>query len=55
VDIIHDAPPCAHIPPARRLVASYAGSVAGLRAALRDVTLGRPTRTATALTAGGAR
>lgn len=47
--------PCAHTAPPR-LVAGYVGPASGLRAALlTGVALGRPVRTTTALTAGGAR
>lgn len=53
--IIADARPCAHTTPPR-LVAGYVGPVSGLRTALlTGAALGRPTRTATALTAGAAR
>jgi hypothetical protein len=55
VHIIADARPCALTTPPR-LVAGYVGPASGLRTALlTGAALGRPARTAIALTAGGAR
>ncbi|MFI1195527.1 hypothetical protein ACH4T9_20030 [Micromonospora sp. NPDC020750] len=55
--ILADARPCAHTTPPRRIVASYAGTVSGLRAALLTGATLSPAAPAatTALTAGGAR
>ncbi|MFI6819703.1 hypothetical protein ACIBJE_01975 [Micromonospora sp. NPDC050187] len=54
--IIPDARPCAHITLPPRLAAGYVGPASGLRTALlTGAAVGRPARTATALTAGGVR
>ncbi|MEU4781866.1 hypothetical protein [Micromonospora sp. NPDC023633] len=54
--ILADARPYAHPTPTRRIVASYAGTVAGLRAALLTGAVLTPAAAGTPLsTAGGAR